>query len=348
MKKISAIGHKFYLENPDLLRINWISTLACNYRCPYCYINITPNTFNVDSDLKYRDSHLTIDKVNNLINNINLNYSDRKEIDFTISGGEPTEIPILFDIINMVSNNIKNLKNLRVHTNFSKDINYWESFAHIFKKNEHINFTIEASLHLDYINNKKKLYDYLDKLLFVRNKDILVDSWTMINNENKDKAIENSKIINEKIPKLTKYRLIHDLYTGKPSLNYSELEQLELEEEKNRNTFILYNDGSIEYKTQNELLSDRKNSYKHMLCLRGSNQLKIESTGEVSLSEYDNLCNLNNRKKVNFYNEKCFIKKCFPTICQRKYCVQPGDMHILKVDIDTYIKLKNNNFKYLR
>lgn len=83
MKKISAIGHKFYLENPDLLRINCISTLACNYRCPYCYINITPNTFNVDSDLKYRDSHLTIDKVNNLINNINLNYSDRKEIDFT-------------------------------------------------------------------------------------------------------------------------------------------------------------------------------------------------------------------------------------------------------------------------
>jgi organic radical activating enzyme len=347
MKKIIAIGHKFYLENPSLLRINWISTMSCNYRCPYCYINITPDKYNNNSSLKYKDSNLTINKVNNLINNIILNYHDKKELDMTISGGEPTEITILFDIVTMLINKIKNLKNLRIHTNFSKDINYWKKIVDIFKNNKTINFSIEASLHLDYINTKEKLYDYLNKLLFLRSNNILVDSWTMINKINKNKAIEYSKIINEKIPNLTKFRLVHDLNTGKPFLNYSEIENIELEKEKNKNTFIIYENNELEFKTQNEILSNSENTYKGMLCLRGINQIKIENSGLVSYSEYDSLCDNYYKERVNFFEENCFLKKCQPTICKRKFCVQPGDMHILKADLDYYKKFIANNYRHI-
>ena len=326
MKKLVALGHKHFLTDQNLTKVNWRLTNQCNYRCSYCFMTLLPR---YNSDRRTEINTISDQQLSRLINNINTIYSDRT-IDLTYTGGEPTLVANFNNIVYETVKNIRNLKYARIHTNLSPSIEFWKEFGIMHKKKmskilNGTKFDIEASLHTEHINNSKLLSDYIDKILLLESYGVNVNNTIMTNANNKNTAFEYCGIIDSKVKNKTQLKLTVDLITGKSDLILEDGDPV-----KNKMIFYMYSDGSIEYKTQNEIVETNSNKWIGMVCNIGKTMLDITPEGIGEWCEYSSRC-ADRPECYDMYNTT--IKTKFkPVVCKHKYCIHPGDFQILKLD----------------
>ena len=330
MNKLVAMGHRHFLIDQNLVKINWRLTDQCNYRCPYCFMVILPG-YAVDRRDQF--NNITNDKLTTLIRNMNTLYKDNV-IDLTFTGGEPT---LTYDFINVffrALTEIHNLKYVRLHTNLALPISFWREFSERYvtfaNKIKHISkIDVECSMHLDYVNTTSTIDEYINKAHVLESVGINVNNTVMINSRLHDIAYKTYNIVKDKLKNKTRLRLTVDLITGK-----SDLKLNETEDEKNPMLFYLYEDGSIKFKTQNEIVSNNINRWTGLLCNVGKTMLNIAPDGLGLGAEYIDRCT-DNPCYINLYN--CEVDEGFkPIICKHKYCIHPGDFQILKLNAIKY------------
>ena len=111
MKKLVALGHKHFLTDQNLTKVNWRLTNQCNYRCSYCFMTLLPR---YSTDRRIEVNTISSQQLTRLIDNINTIYSDRT-IDLTYTGGEPTLVANFNDIVYETVKNNRNVKYAIIH-----------------------------------------------------------------------------------------------------------------------------------------------------------------------------------------------------------------------------------------
>lgn len=318
--RLIYVGHKLLETYPSYTRISWNMVKHCNYNCWYCY----------DEDNKtniYDYEQLTYEKVKNLFDNIQLNYSNREYIKLIYTGGEPTILGYkLFDYIHygLACNNVKEIV---LHTNTSKDVKYFEALNNEFKNNS---IEINCTCHLDYINDNN-IDEFIHKITMLSNIKIYV--WIMVSNDNYEKAIKYREIINNYFNK----QIANYKYIQHPS-TWDFVNDNKLDVVSDKKNVVYKTDRQHCYYNVDEMMIDNKNNYQGMICMRGANQLAIQANGNIYLAD----CQWYNKNiflpAPGLYNKNIMLdNNKFITVCNQKYCKHPSDNYIPKYNVNYYL-----------
>ena len=118
----------------NCLFIDWSILYECNYKCSYCF---GQNTLD-------KAVFTPIEKLKHAVNQL---FSiEKKRYCFTITGGEVTYYPYLYELIDYIFSFGKNVT-AYIITNGSKNLSFFENFFNRYK-NYNITFTI--SIHIEY------------------------------------------------------------------------------------------------------------------------------------------------------------------------------------------------------
>ena len=320
MNNIEYTGHRLMEEYPTYTRISWNALEECNYNCWYCYLGNSK-----------RSKLITDTEFGNLIDNILLNFSDREYIKFVITGGEPTYYDLkLFEFIDSLLK-IQNIKEIIIHTNFSKPLSWWKLFASKYAGKP---VEVNATCHLEYVSSDKDILEFIDKLVLLNNNNVRVFTWIMIDQNNKDVAISIRKRINTAVPEKTNFKFIQHPNT----LNfYEKNKQFVFSDKKNVVLKYINNDNKL-YLNADELIIENYNKYLGLICTRGINQIAIDAYGAVYTSECQwVLDKIPEIEAPGFYSKNCILN-IKPTICYRQHCKHPSDIYIPKYNIKSYVK----------
>ena len=319
--KIEYVGHKIIEQIPSYTRISWNMVKHCNYNCWYCYD---------EDDKRSVSDHLdlSIQTVKNVVANINHAYYNSEYIKIVCTGGEPTTLNyLLFEYVEYLLCNVHNIKELILHTNTSKNIKY---FIDLNKKFSSFPIEVNCTLHLDYIDDNT-IDDFIAKVAALEN--IKKYVWIMIGQNNEGRAIR----YRDKINRYFGYSIANYKYIQHPSTwDFISRHKMDVIDDK-KNIVIATKSGK-EYCNVDQLMLDNKNRYKGMICMRGTNQLSIQSNGNVYLSDCD-WYKMKSAIKTPGIREKDADLSILhhPTICQSEYCKHPSDNYIPKYSIEYYI-----------
>ena len=140
MKIFRTGAYESFYDLP--IKVDWILTRRCNYRCSYCFIYgkgklaPPPMPFATLTQLK-----AAVDNIASL---------NRPWYNVTLSGGEPTLHPHISDLVVMLHENLKERLNwLEIITNGSRNKDFYESIADVSKLAP-ISLTI--SIHTDHVD----------------------------------------------------------------------------------------------------------------------------------------------------------------------------------------------------
>ena len=321
MNNIEYTGHYLMEKYPTYTRISWNALEDCNYNCWYCYLG----------SIK-RSKLVTDNEFGNLIDNIVLNFSNRQYIKFVITGGEPTLYDLkLFEFIDSLLS-IQNIKEIIIHTNFSKPLDWWKLFADKYSEKP---IEVNATCHLEYICSNKSLTEFTDKMVLLNNSGIKVFAWVMIDQDNKDLAINARKIINTAVPEKANFKFIQHPRT----LDFYEKSKQFVFSDK-KNVVLKYTNSSDKlYLNADELIVQNRNKYQGLICTRGINQIAVDACGAVYTSECQwVLDKVPEIEAPGFYSKDCILNTK-PTICFRPKCKHPSDIYISKYSVKSYTKI---------
>jgi len=324
MNKLEYTGHKLMEKIPTYTRISWNALERCDYKCWYCYLN------------DKREHLITNEEFQNMLDNIVLNFKDREYIKFVITGGEPTYYDTkLFDYIDGLFS-IDNIKEIILHTNFSKPLSWWKLFQ---KKYRDKKIELDASCHLEYINTDEKINDYIEKMKFLYDNGINIFAWVMIEPSTKELALKIRDRIDKVMPGKANFKFVQHPNT---LLFYEQNKQIVDEEKKN--VVIKFKNKEKEYLNADELILQHLNKFRGCVCLRGINQIAISAYGAIYTSECQWV--LDRKPEIEspgFYSPN-FRLNIKPMLCNRPLCSHPSDIYIQKFNFDCYLKhLENVN-----
>ena len=162
---IVSVGQRTLLYR-DLFTVSWLLGRFCNYRCSYCWPYAR-------SDRKdHRPTELclrTVDEIKRQARDNGFN-----SFHFSLSGGEPTFHPGYLDILKHLADDVDNTNYTSVHmtSNCSRNMKWFETYVEYAKPFHRASIT--ASLHTEHVNNKEKMQDFADKLIFCQEHDVQV------------------------------------------------------------------------------------------------------------------------------------------------------------------------------
>ncbi|MEI0528413.1 hypothetical protein R4J00_07165 [Brachyspira intermedia] len=118
----------------DCLFVDWCVLYECNYKCSYCFgQNTLENAV-----------FTPIEKMKHAVDQL---FSiEKKRYCFTITGGEVTYYPYLFDLIDYIFSFNKNVS-VYIITNGSRSVLFFDS---LFNKYYNLDLTITISIHIEY------------------------------------------------------------------------------------------------------------------------------------------------------------------------------------------------------
>lgn len=139
MKILRTGGKECFKDLP--IEINWDLTKMCNYRCSYCF------NYGKGKTPPPNVPFSTLDQLKTAVDNIaSLN---RPWYDVTLSGGEPTVHPHIFDLIGMLYKKLgKRLNRILIITNGSRNESLYGRIADIAKE---ITVNLLISIHTDHV-----------------------------------------------------------------------------------------------------------------------------------------------------------------------------------------------------
>ena len=147
------------LQDSDELRIRWLVSNTCNFKCQYCTTH--------DGDWKVKQPlWLVVQNFKHLIN-FYKEKAGKKKFIIELSGGEPTLWKLLdMFMIKMSSDDVK----IRLVSNGSRTLRWWKQYAHLMDK---VNFSFH---HVDgNIENFIKVVDEVDRQGIPCNVNLMMD-----------------------------------------------------------------------------------------------------------------------------------------------------------------------------
>ncbi len=307
-------------EVPTYTRISWNALDKCNYNCWYCYLG-SGKVEKLVTDAEF----------SNLIDNIVLNFSNREYIKLIITGGEPTLYNSrLFEFVDSFLN-IQNIREIVIHTNFSKPLDWWKLFAEKYSGKP---VEVNASCHLDYVNTGEDILEFIRKVKLLSSNGVRVFSWVMIDQNNKDLAIDVREKINTQVLESANFKFIQHPRT----LDFYDKSELPVFSEKKNVVLKYLGSASKLYLNTDELIIQQRNRYRGLVCTRGISQVSIDTFGAVYTSECQWVLDRTPEIEVpGFYSKDCVLN-IRPTVCYRDKCKHPSDIYIPKYSVRSYIE----------
>ena len=162
---ITSVGQRTLIYR-DLFTVSWLLGRFCNYKCSYCWPYAR-------SDRKdHRPTELCVKTIDEIKRQARENGFN--SFHFSLSGGEPTFHPGYLDILQHLADDIDNTNYTSVHmtSNCSRNMRWFEQYVERVKPFHRASIT--ASLHTEHVNNKEKMQDFADKLIFCQEHDVQV------------------------------------------------------------------------------------------------------------------------------------------------------------------------------
>ena len=140
MNVLRTGGKECFSDLP--LAVNWILTTQCNYRCSYCF------HYGEGKKPPVVRPFSTLSQLKTAVDNIaSLN---RPWYDVTLSGGEPTIHPHIFDLIAMLHEKLgERLNRILIITNGSRNVKLYENISELAKS---VDIRMNISLHTDHVD----------------------------------------------------------------------------------------------------------------------------------------------------------------------------------------------------
>jgi len=243
---ILYIGDESYEGIFDLI---FYITDSCNFKCSYC----SPDNYKNTTNLNY-ESYVNV--IDTAISNINKN-----KIRVTITGGEPTTVSCLLDIVKYFTQ-LPEVYEITVITNLSKPTDYYMMFVGLC--------TFTASYHNEWSAHKP----FFDKILQMDQVG-LIECINFMLEVTKVKPLLD--IIDEiqTLDFFSKIQFIPLYHTHVP----------EYDKYINNDNHIITvkkNDGSIEYKTFAECKTLGYDKFRFYKCEAGYSMIFLKYNGDVS------------------------------------------------------------------
>lgn len=139
MKIIRTGGRESFSDLP--LKVNWDLTRVCNYRCSYCFIygegKNPPPPLPFPTLAQFR---IAVDNIASL---------NRPWYEVTLTGGEPTIHPHIFDLLSMLHETLRERLNwILIITNGSRNKSLYEKMFDLAKS---VKITMQISIHTDHV-----------------------------------------------------------------------------------------------------------------------------------------------------------------------------------------------------
>jgi len=115
-----------------------------------------------------------------------------------LSGGEPTFHPGYLDILKHLADDVENTNYTSIHmtSNCSRPLKWFETYVEYAKPFHRASIT--ASLHVEHVNNKEKMQDFADKLIFCQENDVQVTINQVMVPEHFERDWENALFFHER------------------------------------------------------------------------------------------------------------------------------------------------------
>jgi len=158
MKIIKTGGRESFVDLP--LKVDWILTYSCNYRCSYCF------HYGEGKNPPKQLPFSTLEQLKVAVNNIlSLN---RPWYEVTLSGGEPTIHPHIFDLISMLHKSLaERLRHIWIITNGSRNKSLYGRILDIAKL---VPIRMTISIHTDHVDMAHilELIESLSSYVYIR------------------------------------------------------------------------------------------------------------------------------------------------------------------------------------
>ena len=269
---IVAVGQRTLLYR-DLFTVSWLLGRFCNYKCSYCWPYAR-------SDRKdHRPTELclrTVDEIKRQARDNGFN-----SFHFSLSGGEPTFHPGYLDILKHLADDVSNTNYTSIHmtSNCSRNMKWFETYVEYAKPFHRASIT--ASLHTEHVNNKEKMQDFADKLIFCQEHDVQVTINQVMVPDWFERDWENALFFHEQGINVTlkpqsdptasrvvegyKEEDLKKLYNGMPQRAYTENKRVWAERPKPSfqvpKGIMGKNDASVPWHMQVELEDSKGNKY---------------------------------------------------------------------------------------
>lgn len=185
---IVQVGQRNLLYR-DLFTVSWLLGRFCNYKCSYCWPYARSGTKD------HRPTELclrTIDEIKRQSRDNNFN-----SFHFSLSGGEPTFHPGYLDILAHLARDVSNTNYTSVHmtSNCSRNMTWFREYVECVKPFHRASIT--ASLHTEHLDNREKMQDFADKLIFCQEHDVQITINMVMVPEWFDKDWDNALFFHE-------------------------------------------------------------------------------------------------------------------------------------------------------
>lgn len=315
------------------IRVQWNMGNSCNYDCVYC----PPILHDGSRPWLPLDIYIaTIEKICNHYNNIG------RRVDFELIGGEVTVIPGFEQIMKTIS--AYNTTST-VFTNASRTIKWWSNAKHYIdsavltfhplsqEKDHFINVIneikndVHISINIAGVGGKvEELSRWAEYIrgLFVdgnintyHNISICVKTMykKLLGANSKQETFwnyEDSEIDVLKKPSIKTQENIKEYTQQNP-------------DPKDWMTELLYDDGTVQYFQNHQILHENLNKFKGMKCELGYDSINISPTGDITGS-WCGAVNFGNISSINDWQ----LPTC-ETVCPYEFCNNVNDLNITKV-----------------
>lgn len=224
------------------------TSYLCNYNCSYCAQKNNRKLYKESENLNEINKKLlnTVDKLCQTLF-VNKKIMDEYNNSLQIIGGEPSIIN-LYEIINKLIINKTYIKNLKIFTNFSKNIEYYIKLVELLNK-LNAKVILSVSFHDEYISLEefyKKIKKFSD--LISNNKNVSFYTKMVVTNKHNIKYIEKFLSISKNtifetdiVPCYENSKIDKYVYTYNCNLNnelYNYIANRTIKKQKNKEEMI--------------------------------------------------------------------------------------------------------------
>ena len=318
----------------DTVVVDWFLGKRCNYDCSYCTEDLHDNI----------SKHEEFEKIKKLVNKLSKSFKD-KEVQVSLTGGEPTTHPVFLDVCNYIKRK-KNINYLTVTTNGSRLADY---YIELLYSVNHITFSqhFETADNNVYLKKIKEINEFSPNVVNVQ---------VMFNAKFFEEAKEAVEFYKENNIRFTLRKIRHKILPIREydtsSYDYTD-EQIEWlnknQNKKNVNSTAHYrtyekvvlSGGEAEYREKiksrnihvNEISGANKQYFNDWVCYAGIQTLHLRPDGTV----YRGNCRMGDA--IGNLLDTDFKMPVEPIVCDGRRCFCAHEINTLKYKgTDRYVK----------
>lgn len=283
-------------NDPETFYVNWKLGIFCNYSCSYCWVDSHSNRYD------YKKLSQYIIMVDTLVD-VALTNNFTK-IQLNLLGGELTTYKQFYNFLKYIDQITDIHFTVVLQTNLSAPVKYFDKMLSLSR----INFKIIGSYHHEFSN----LDQFIDKIRFIKSKDINVLATVVMSPKNFDQLVDVAKKLNDSHDNNVFTIEYNDdkVVDGYTDLMYKDIQTLN-SNNKDDHFVIVTDKQTFRYNNADIMLSEQSTNFSGWNCLAGQNSIIIDKNGVVKrcLSGIDKPLG-NIRTGFKLTNDRCITSTC--------------------------------------